>query len=55
MSLILILPQEHLTWKHANTTLSGQTDLSINGSAVVRPPTTSQQYAPNALQITSRI
>jgi hypothetical protein len=31
MSLALILAQDHLTWKHANTTLSGQNDLSISG------------------------
>jgi hypothetical protein len=31
VSQTLILAQDHLTWKHANTVLSGQTDLSING------------------------
>jgi hypothetical protein len=31
VSPTLILAQEHLTWKYANTVLSGQTDLSING------------------------
>ena len=33
MSLTLILTQDYLTWKHANIILSGQVDLSINGSA----------------------
>src|ERR1039458_2233067 len=33
MSLTLILAQDYLTWKHANIVLSGQIDLSINGSA----------------------
>jgi hypothetical protein len=32
--LTLILAQDHLTWKHANIVLSGQTDLSINGWAI---------------------
>jgi len=31
MSVILILAQDRLTWNHANTPLSGQTDLSISG------------------------
>jgi hypothetical protein len=34
MSLTLILAQDYLTWKHANIVLSGQIDLSINGSAI---------------------
>ena len=28
----MILARDHLTWKHANTTLSGQSNLLINGS-----------------------
>ena len=36
MSWTLILPQDHLTWNHANIYLSGQIDLSINGSPVTR-------------------
>src|ERR1035437_8005001 len=34
MSLTLILAQDYLTWKHPNTILSGQIDLSISGSSL---------------------
>ena len=34
MSLTLILARDYLTWKHANTTLSGQYDLSNHLLAV---------------------
>jgi len=36
MSVNLILAQDRLTWNHANSVLSGQTDLIINGCAGVR-------------------
>jgi hypothetical protein len=52
MSPTLILAWDHLTWKHANSILSGQTDLSINGYAeaeYIRKPITIMKTRRSAL------